>query len=501
MLSLIHSYVDVNLEPLLFLKSLNAVISLTDLNISSIANCITSDDTLEISCLLDTTCLRPNRVNNKTKVSVANETKLIIHLDNVTATNSQLVCDYLNLKLANINTFLIQRLSLSFFDKIVFKNDKFFRVEARQKLDFNADEIALIKRYSDAAFFARSVFHNYLAGFLPDADIKLPRISYNNLKPYLSLEMEEDILNNSDLFLSIEERKKEESSHFLSFLRFEDFYNTDLTRTSAKREALRHKLTEDCETYLSLVLGSTPVREQLSQEDLDYIMLLMEDNIALLEIGFKLNQILGLQLSTIDANFSSSLLSVCPVTISVDPFSGKAIFHLNSQAFLIKGLQTSITVVCSSNVAYTLGLPNGYLSLTIGPLSITNPSHRPPLPLNQITNTQQRLPSAIRFHAKLIHIATDLLCQSETRDQWLVASPYESFHVIYTQLLDSECLENRFIGKSDSGQKTHKLMRSANIFHAIRFILLDENCRRLSFARETIVNLGLQISPLMRQDV
>ena len=488
------------MEPLLFLKSINGQISLTNLSVTQLANCITTDDTLKVRCVLDVTCLAPNRTFNRSKASKTNDQELVLELENVTATNPQIVIDYLNDKLENINTFLIQRLSLCFFDKAVFKNTAFHRIAPRQEFTFNADEISLLKRYCDIAYFSRTVLHEALIRLLPDADVTLPKITYNNVKPYLSRDIEEEILKNSSLFLSIEERRVEEDTHFLNFIEFQDFYLTDLTRASAKKDALKQKLRGDCETYLSLVLGPAATTGQLTEEDESHVLLLLEDNVKLLKIGFKLNQILGLQLSKLSENFSSPLFAVSPINLSVDPFSGKAKFHLNSKAFLVQEIQTSITVLCSANVAYALGLPKNYLSLTIGPLSLTEPPTQTP-PINQITKFEHRLPSAVRFHPKLVHIATNLLCHSETRDQWLVGSPYESFHVIYTQLLDSECLQSRFIAKSDTGQRAHKLMRSANIFHAIRFILLDENCRKLSFSRETIVNLGLQISPLLKQDM
>ena len=98
---------DVSLHPLLFLKAEVANISVTDFSVSNLPLAVNTRDSLTLACYLDQEIVQSNRVINKTAVADINGKKLKLTLGNVRANKPQILLNYLNRKLACLNTYLI----------------------------------------------------------------------------------------------------------------------------------------------------------------------------------------------------------------------------------------------------------------------------------------------------------------------------------------------------------------------------------------------------------
>ena len=191
-----------------------------------------------------------------------------------------------------------------------------------------------------------------------------------------------------------------------------------------------------------------------------------------------------------------------------------------------------VNIEITENLAYALGASTKVKRpfLRLGPFSSVE---APPTRLysNHITSGNDFLVSAIRHQPKIIHILTDLLSHTEVtsphkiwnlvwlkpqhtsvyfnpllfplpppppqvRDLWLKGTDYESFHVLHSETLTTEMMENAFIAKSDSSHTYSKMLRSSNLIHVIRIVLIDSNCRLVNFAKGTQLSLGLKMMPL-----
>ena len=75
------------------------------------------------------------------------------------------------------------------------------------------------------------------------------------------------------------------------------------------------------------------------------------------------------------------------------------------------------------------------------------------------------------------------------------------FHILYSQILDPASIETTFISKMDDSKSFQRVLRCSNLLQRIRFKILDDNLRPLYFPRQTIVRLGLCISPHKQEDL
>ena len=116
---------DLNLDPILFLRSSNAQLGVSHFTLSELPLALTSDDSLDIWLESDLNSLMPNRIFNQLTVGQLNKTVFNVKLQNVTAANCSTLVSYLNEKLACIQVFLMYRYSLIFFDKQIWHKNLF----------------------------------------------------------------------------------------------------------------------------------------------------------------------------------------------------------------------------------------------------------------------------------------------------------------------------------------------------------------------------------------
>ena len=99
----------------------------------------------------------------------------------------------------------------------------------------------------------------------------------------------------------------------------------------------------------------------------------------------------------------------------------------------------------------------------------------------------------------MIRIASNCITNVDLRDTWMNMSSPEydllDYHILYSQLLDSQAIEAAFICKLDDSRSFHRVLKCSSLLEVISVKILDDNLRPLWFPRHTICRLGLSISP------
>ena len=503
---------DVNVNPLIFLRSRTAQLGITHFSLSELALAVTRDDKLEVTCTSDTESLTPNRIYNEVTVEALNKIPLVIQLENVTAAKPNLLISYLNDKLSNVNIFLLYRYSLICFDTQIWNGNAFKTLSAETDLKLDAQELSLLQRYCDIVLFSRHAFHELLLTFLGMEDVEgkeLPEISFSNPKPVLTKKLEEKILAGSKLLLSLQGRAEltaEEGHDYPSFI-FSKFYDFDfaknvLTKPSQRSVSAIETVQKNYLAYLK-ILEIKPDKA-LTEADKTLLRQMLDDNLTLVSITLKMSQILSLEMAKLQPTFSRELFQNAIITLAHNPYNSTVFFHLSNDVFLPERDKTTINVTCSKNVAYSLGCDPSQSSLYFGPLT-SRGSAEDDAPKS---NTERRvvvsgpcLGGSLRAHPRIIRLASNLLAHSEIRDNWLgYHSEYHDFHVIHSQTVDPATLDCKFIAKPDDNKVYHRLLRSSNILQQIKFIVVDENCKKIFFPKKTICRIGLCLTPFKAED-
>ena len=196
---------------------------------------------------------------------------------------------------------------------------------------------------------------------LPDMDADLPPITYAQQKPLLNLQLEEQILQNSEYLLPLENRKAAEGNlKFSPLCKFELFYDYDFSKprnvkpktTTTKKsgeekqggkknekvetetrsvDEVKKKIKDQFLDYLKL-LGMTG--ENITVDNKDKLALKIDQNLAIINCGIKLFQILNLQIQKQAGNFSKALFNGEMVSVSQNQFDGTTEYKIASDQFL-----------------------------------------------------------------------------------------------------------------------------------------------------------------------
>ena len=504
---------DLNLDPIIFLRSTNAQLGVSHFTISELPLALNSNDKIEIWLESDLRSLGPNRIYNEIAVDQLNNKILTLEVENVTATDCATVVSYLNELLASIQIYLLYRYSLIAFDKQIWNEKTFERASQRKKLRLNPDELWLLISYSDAALFSRLVFQELILSLLNDDVTPLPPVTFSDIQPVLNEDLEERILRESDLLLTLKERQKLEKKegHEHPTVTFSKFYGFQFAKESSKiKKTLRYVTVKESvrktfTAYLKLLKIPVPEKdkpaEPMTDKQIGLLRSLLEDNETLIFLGMKLTQIANLELKKMSPDFSRHLFRSELISIELNRYNSTAIFHINNDVFLSDRDETKINVKLSENIAYCLGCDPTQTALYFGPLS--HKSHK-----EGRKNTPERIftsgfaiEGGIRPYAKIIRLATNVVSHMNTRDDWIAYnSEYSDFHIIHSQLVDAASLESKFIAKSDDHKTFYRLMRSENMMNSIKMLLLDENSRKISFPRNTFCRIGLVLAPFKAED-
>ena len=156
--------VNLDLEPLLFLRSATAKLGLSYLTIDNLALAFTRDEALSFLFSTPPELLLSNLVFNPGGITTTNDKEFFLKFTDYTAPDPEAPLNYVNRMLESfINPFLSYRLSLHFFDKNLFATNLFSNVSLQTPITFNKDEINILLRYVDIFAFIRQILAELLA--------------------------------------------------------------------------------------------------------------------------------------------------------------------------------------------------------------------------------------------------------------------------------------------------------------------------------------------------
>ena len=322
----------IDLNPLIFLKSSHAQLALSHLSIDGLCCCFTKTESVTVSTKTGIVQHSPNVVFNEVRLQNENEKVLKLHFNDTIATDiNQPITTMNTLVQSQINLFLAYRFSLTYFDKRVFKSDLFSDVHPDDPIQLTPQEINLLMRYIDFTFVIRRVYHNTLDSMTNQGQTHCPAITPSNIRPLLTANLENDILNTSDNLISITERTATENTHFTHTLTVEDFYSVDCSKPNHKLAALETKIKTEFHTYIENLAIDI---NNLSKDDKDFLILLQSANIHHINQGKKMQDILILEKKKLSKDFSNDLFHSEFLSFQFHESTSKCVFQINNSLFL-----------------------------------------------------------------------------------------------------------------------------------------------------------------------
>ena len=492
--------VSVDLEPLLFLRSSSAKLSLSYLTIDSLALAFTRMEHISVTLSAPSEKLTSNFVFNKKNIPPINDKMFNLGFTDFTAPTPEDPLIYLNnLFSHHMNPFIAYRLSLNFFDKDLFKEDLFSKASLSDPIEFTANDINILLQYIDIMAFTRQVYAVFLAA---GNEQMRPSFKLSNIEKSLTEVIEKEGLSNSRTLKSASERISQDNKEIFHLVRFEWFYGVPLNKSNQSRLKLTTKLNQNFSSiFTDGPLGIDPSSPNLSDTDRTLLSDIQISNLAMLAQGESIRRILLVQLTKINTSHlpaSSSLFSSEFLSLSIDESSTKAKFSINNR--FLPPDETEVTILFPKQASYCLGCSASQTHIKIGPISNhTNTlSNQLPRLSNTITSRTQRLPCAIRNHPKLIRLSTNILSASENKDLWPKNEDFPEFHTIFCTAIDETTIQQRFIHKSSSDLEYHRMLRSENSLQQIALLVQDQNSRIVCFPRNTYIFVTIRLEPLSR---
>ena len=500
--ALFKTDVSLDLEPLLFLRSTSAKLSLTYFSVDQLALAFTQSENISISLIIPPKILESNVIYNPETIKPINEKEFQLKFTDFTALDMQAPLTYINEMLeSHLNLYIIYRLGFAFFDKNIFKKNFFDHASAGNPVKLTSKEIDLILRYIDIQAFVRVI----LATLLSTEPVEKPLFSLSNLTPPLSHEQEQSVLNQSKILKTISERTTEESEGFFHYVNFEEFYDIDLKSNNENKRNVITKLKNNFVEMFNTILG-IDIRSPTPDMKKD-ILSIINANLAMISQGETLRRILLIQRGKLNLKHPplSSSSSPLPffttelVSLSIDETASKAKFSINNQVFLPPD-DTEITIVFPKKASHTLGASPLEKNVQIGPITHNTDtvSYKTPQLSHVIYSEMQRLFCGIRHHPKIVHVSTNVLSASDNRNPWPINDEFPDFQTIYSHPVDDTTFEQRFIHKNSSDLNFCRMLRTHNSLQQIKLLMTDECGHILFFPRNTYVFASVRLEPFSK---
>ena len=398
-----ENILNLDLIPLIFLKSTNAKIALQQLSIDSLALCYLSTENIKITVTTPTNINECNHIITTNNISNWNNQSLLITFSDFSATNNQECINHINSMLEdNLTSYLIFRLSLNFFDMNVFKDNIFENTSADNKVTLSKDDLEILLHYVNLTLYTRRQLTAVLEGQPKIEESKLTA-NFTSQKSLFNQELEEAILSKSLYLLNQKERNKMLENHIFTTLNIDQFYNIDLTKENLPRKALDVKITTSIHDYIGNILEWD--LDQPTDTDQTNITSYKTSNNNLIKQGLTLQHLILLQRQKQTGNFDANIFHTDLLTLKLDHTGSKTRFIIANKSFLPND-DTTIEFIFGPKATYTLGgLQTSELdqNLRLGPLSHKNncstQTKTKPQLTNHILAENQRLHGPIRYKA------------------------------------------------------------------------------------------------------
>ena len=489
---------DIDLSPLLYLKSTTAALALSSLTINNIPLTFSENEYVHVTINLPVTIATCNQYYNADLVENFNRTPYKIPLQNFSTSNSEETVSFLNRIVAKKVTYFLLKSCL----RLILDNDIFLEDNTGE---LSLKDINLIIRYLDTILFSRQILHEYLtsqAGILNDDISSL--ISFQS-HDHISAETERQIISKSNVLRDPNLRPKPVEFNTMSL---DLFYGLDLQHAYTQQGGPKVVIQNEARQWLdqSMLIERTnnaDPNSPLTQESMNDMLSIVAANKALIIQALKTREILTMMRTRLDKNENdqpSQLFHENLITLGLDSSKSKLKCELHPELFLCPDT-TSCFILMPSQTSYVLGCPHGTL-LSIGPIinDETLQNEKKPKMTNNITSNGQVPFHSIRPLPKIIYLIVSDIISGLRRDMWLRNTPYESCHIIHSHVIDEGTIQSKFISKTNEHEIFYRISNLKTLLNNFKIHLLDQNFRPILFPLKTYTKIGLTIKPAIHEN-
>ena len=486
----------IDLNPLLYLRSIQAQLGISSLTIDTLPITYSKTDFIEIFLTIPEASLFSNRsLQYVDEHRLHNLVPMTLHFEDYsTVTNSEAI-DFVNDILSSqVNYFIIFRYLSVFLDRAIFYKHFLIDVPFQSKVSFTTKEITLLDHYIDISMWRRYVLHEYVCSLVGKEDL-LPNIDFVSKIALIST-FENETLEESLNLMNTEER--------ITFSNvvygFSTFHNVKLTvgnleKTPAIIEAKKKEQESIYQWLDDTECLKMDAEGNLLEENKQLLLDIIESNKILIEYGHKIREILNLERIRLKQRITKTLFTSDFLRLSLDHNMTKCVFDLSPENFLVND-ESHVNISFSDGISYVLGgkIYPQESNVTIGPIFFKMNDNETPHLTARIIGLNQRLFSTVRVIPKIIYFATDLVT-SHCNDFWLTNSEYKGFHLLHSQVIDDVAIQQRFICSPNVDPTYYRIQRVNNILEQFKIVILDQNFRLCRFQKRTYTRVSLSLKP------
>lgn len=476
---------QLDLASLLFLKSIEAEISLSKVHLDSLPLTMSRLEECEVFLDIPLDCLESNRYISKLQLSDINEVPLKLALDDHICHSPSSVISYVNTVFShNINHYIIARYLTLATDSPVMLYDV--------KHSLTGSDIKLIDRYLDITLFSREVIHKTLCGLISLTDDISSTVILTNSTDHINQIMENELLSVSQCLTIASER---DDSNKRRAVNLQSFYGINLKDQRVTKPIIS-EINDNIITWLQdlqirVLINRTNKVSELHRHD---ILEIIDSNKTMINMCGKIRSILRLEQ---DRNTglimnTSILFHQDIVTLDLDVSKTRCQFSMHPKQFLYQG--SKLKIILPELLSYSLG-SELEKQVTIGPFDGEMPLSQLPRLTNNILSPSQRLYSKIRNLPSVLHFACDIAVTKGV-DSWLRDSPFNDYQILYSHMVDESNLHTGTILSVDERDCFFKIKQANKILENVRFVVLNDNLRECIFPQRTYVRLALKIRPV-----
>ena len=489
---------DIDLSPLLYLKSTTAALALSTLTVNNIPLTFSENEYIHVTINLPSTIATCNQYYNEDLVRNFNSIPYKIPLQHFHTSDSEEAVSFLNRIVAKKVTYFLLKSCL----RLVLDNDIFLEDNTGE---LSLEDINLIIRYLDVILFSRRILHEYLTVQAGINDDDISSLITFQSRDHVSVETERQIIDKSNVLRDPSLRPKPVQNNNMSL---DLFYGVDLQNAYTQQGGPKMVIQNETHQWLeqSMIIERTndaDPNSPLTQESMNDMLSCITSNKALITQALKAREILTMMRTRLDKNENdppSLLFHENLITLGLDSSKSKLKCELHPELFLCPNT-TSCFILMPSQTSYVLGCPHGTL-LSIGPIinNITLQNENKPKMTNNITSSKQVPFHSIRPLPKIIYVVVSDIISTLRRDMWLKNTPYESCHIIHTHVVDEETIQSKFISKTSEHEIFYRISNLKTLLNNFQIHLLDQNFRPILFPQKTYSKISLTIKPAIHEN-
>ena len=498
---------QIDLNPIIYMKSIDAEIALHDLYIIGKPLSFTEKNFISIYTLLPENLADTNISFSKTDLKRKNQNPLKISLQNISLTTFQEGLDLINAILdRDITMCVLLRLIQIFIDKEIFSTSFEKTKTPNSACGISQDTYELLTKY---LYFANYCRLQYLA--ILDELLKITKEDskiFNVFKQSdpISFEKERQTIHaEHSIFRPTETRKRSR----LKLIDLKKCVQVNLADLEIKA-ALDVQLVEGFMRYLTAVgcletkskNNYDPKKSELTQESISNLKIVRQNVIDIFGLAPEILKLLDLELKknqfkSLGTELSDAESSV--VKLKLDKKSEKCYFAFQNSITAHK-----IKICFDQSISKILGYHGSQDDQIIVVKTHENIiSRSQDLISNRIVSESQRLPYAMRLGPRVLHFLTDLVENSSQNTIFWVqnSKSFQGLFPINSQPIineDGKTHLNFKFFSNDITKDYFTIRSSETIFDNFRIVLLDEFFSPIVFGKRSLIYFSFYIRPSIK---